>query len=138
MAAETANGDILLGPVRVRVDEERAARLRRETGFAETPETVVPAVYPAVWLTTSEIGGAIRGALAGEDAVPVHESQSFHYFAPLRVGESYDLTVAIRREQAPPRLVVNASVSTQGGDVRLHAEALLRIVPRPVGPGGAP
>lgn len=138
MATETANGDVLLGPFRVRVDEERAERLRRETGFAETVESVVPAAYPAVWIMSAEVGDALRGALAGEDAVPVHKSQSFHYFAPLRVGESYDLTVAIRRELAPPRLVVNATVVTVGGDVRLHAEALLRIVPRPAGLGGAP
>lgn len=138
MAAETASGDVLLGPIRVRVDEERVAHYRRETGFVETPEKIVPAAFPAVWLTAAEVGAAIRRALEGEDAVPVHESQSFHYFAPLRVGKSYDLTVAIRREKTPPRLVLNASVATPEGDARLHAETLLRIVPRPAEPDGAP
>lgn len=138
MAADGAKGDVLLGPIRVRVDEERAARLRRETGFAETAASVVPAAYPAVWMTSAEVGGALRDALAGEDAVPVHESQSFHYFAPLRVGEDYDLTVAITRESAPLRLVVNATVAAEDGAVRLRAEALLRIVPRPAGLDAAP
>lgn len=131
MPTETASGDVRLGPIRVFVDEEHVARYRRETGFADTLEKIVPVAFPAVWLTADEIGGAIRGALEGEDVVPVHESQSFQYLAPLRVGESYDLTISLRREQTPPRLVVNASVSTPDGALRLNAETLLRIVPRP-------
>lgn len=131
MAAEPESGETRIGPLRVLVEEERVLRYRRETGFPDTPERIVPAAFPAVWLTTEEIGAAIRDVLAGEDAVPVHESQSFHYFAPLRVGESYDLTVSLRREAEPPRLSVNASVTTPGGETRLHAEAILRIVPRP-------
>lgn len=95
----------------------------------------MPVAFPAVWLTTPEIDAAIRDFLAGEDAVPVHESQSFHYFAPLRVGESYDLTVSLRREAEPPRLAVNANLATLGGETRLHAETLLRIVPRPASVG---
>ncbi|MBY6241648.1 hypothetical protein [Methylosinus sp. Sm6] len=137
MAIEPASDDIRLGPFRVVADEERVARYRREAGFADTLEKIVPVAFPAVWMTTSEIGEAIRAALAAENAIAVHESQDFRYCAPLRVGESYDLTVSMRREASPPRLVVNAFVATQGGEARLHAEALLRIVPRPAALEGA-
>jgi hypothetical protein len=138
MSSEAPSGDLRLGPFRVVADEERVARYRRETGFADSLEKLVPVAFPACWMTTAEIGAAIRGAIAGENALPVHESQSFRYFAPLRVGESYDLTVSLRREASPPRLVVNAFVATPAGEARLHAETLLRIVPRPAGLEGAP
>jgi hypothetical protein len=137
MSVEAPGDEVRVGPLSVLVDEERVARYRRETGFGETLERIVPVCYPAVWLATEEVGEAIRAALAGEDVVPVHESQSFRYAAPLRVGESYRLTVALRREAEPPRLVLNASVATLSGEARLCAETLLRIVPRPAAPDGA-
>ncbi|WP_159730398.1 hypothetical protein [Methylosinus sp. Ce-a6] len=135
---EPESGERRIGPLRVVADEERVLRYRRETGFPDTLEKIVPAAFPAVWLTAEEIEAAIRDCLAGADVVPVHESQSFHYFAPLRVGESYELTVSLRREAEPPRLAVNASVATLGGETRLHAETLLRIVPRPAAAENAP
>lgn len=138
MPPEATKAAVTLGPIRVCADEEQVARYRRETGFGDTPEQIVPVAFPAVWLTSGAVRGAIRGELEGDDAVPVHESQSFEYFAPLRVGESYDITIAMRREQTPPRLVLNASVSTIDGDLRLHAETLLRIVPRPGATDAAP
>lgn len=138
MAAEPDSAETRIGPLRVCADEERVIRYRREIGFPDTPEKIVPVAFPAVWLTTDEIASAIRDFLAGEDLVPVQELQSFHYFAPLRVGESYDLTVSVRREAEPPRLSVNASLATLAGETRLHAETLLRIFPRPTGVAGAP
>lgn len=138
MPTEPVAEELRLGPFRVVADEEHVARYRRETGFAETLEKIVPAAFPAVWMTTPQISAAIRAALDGENALPVHESQNFRYFAPLRVGESYDLTVSLRREASPPRLVLNACLATRAGEARLHAETLLRIVPRPPGLEGAP
>lgn len=138
MAETPESGETRIGPLRVVADEERIARYRRETGFPDTLEKIVPVAFPVVWMTAEEIETAIRDFLADADVVPVHESQSFHYFAPLRVGESYDLTVSMRREAEPPRLSVNANLVTTGGEPRLHAETLLRIVPRPAGVGGAP
>jgi hypothetical protein len=138
MPTEPVGAELRLGPFRVVADEEQVARYRRETGFAETLEKIVPVAFPAVWMTTPQISAAIRAALDGENALPVHESQSFRYFAPLRVGESYDLTVSLRREASPPRLAVNASLTTPGGEARVHVETLLRIVPRPPGLEGAP
>jgi hypothetical protein len=133
-----AAGEMRLGPFRVCADEERVLRYRRETGFVDSREKIVPVAFPGVWMTTSAVGDAIRDALAGEDSIAVHESQSFQYAAPLRVGESYDLSVSLRREASPPRLVLNASVTTPAGEPRLRAETLLRIVPRPKQAGEAP
>lgn len=137
MGAEPATLEItretVLGPICVRVDDEVVALFCQETGFARRVEGVVPAGFPAVWLTLPQIRGAIQRELAGDDSVPVHEFQSFDYSVPLQVGGSYDLIVALRRETTPPRLVLNASVSTPEGELCLRAETMLRIVPRPRG-----
>lgn len=133
MAGAPESGETRIGPLPVCADEERVMRYRRETGFPDTLEKIVPVAFPAVWMAAPEIDSAIRARLGDADVVPVHESQSFHYFAPLRVDESYALTVSVRQEAEPPRLSVNASVTTTGGEPRLHAETLLRIVPRPAG-----
>lgn len=131
--APPTSGESRLGPFRVHADAERVALYRRETGFAEGAEAVVPAAFPIVWLCEATVAAAIGAALAGDAATPVHEQQSFFYFAPLRVGESYELFVALRREAEPPRLALNASVATLAGETVLHAETLLRLVPRPSG-----
>jgi hypothetical protein len=119
-----------LGPFRVSVDREREAAFRREIGFASREDDVAPASFPAVWLSSPEIHAIIARELADEDVVPVHESQNFSYVAPLRVGESYELNVALRREQTPPRLVVEALVVTLEGEPRARIETMLRIVAR--------
>ncbi|MCX7899018.1 MAG: hypothetical protein N2444_02855, partial [Methylocystis sp.] len=64
------------------------------------------------------------------DVVPVHESQSFAYEAPLAFGESYDAIVTLRREETPPRLVLEARVTTLSGAPVASIETVLRLVPR--------
>lgn len=135
MADEAVAEGVTLGPYRVCADEERVLLYRRETGFVDSLEKLVPAAFPALWLASSAIGDAIRAALAGENSVAVHESQSFRYGAPLRVGESYDLSVSLRRETSPPRLALNAGVASLAGETLVQIETLLRIVPRPAGEG---
>jgi hypothetical protein len=49
---------------------------------------------------------------------------------PLRVGEDYDLSVSMRREEKPPRLVVEALLATLNGAPVGKFETLLRLVPR--------
>jgi hypothetical protein len=119
-----------LGPFRVRVEKEREAAFRREIGFAAGANGLAPACFPAVWLTSPEIHAALARECAKADAVPVHESQSFSYVAPLRVGESYDLTVAMRREASPPRIVLDATIATPAGEPCARVETLVRVVPR--------
>ncbi len=134
MLAETSASALAretrLGPIRVRVDEDRLAAFRRETGFEERANGVVPTCFLSVWLSSREVHGAIVRQFAGEDAVPVHESQSFHCRLPLRGGESYELLVTLRREETPPRIVMDADVATLDGDLCLRARTVLRIMSR--------
>jgi len=121
---------VRLGPFRVAVEQEREAAFRREIGFASRDDGVAPASFPAVWLCSPEIHAIISRELEGEDAIPIHESQSFSYVGPLMVGESYEMSVVLRREQTPRRLIVDAMVATLAGEPRLQIETMLRIVPR--------
>ena len=61
----------------------------------------------------------------------MHKSQHFAYETALRVGEDYDLSVSMRREEKPPRLVVEALLATleggTGGPVR---NDVAKLVPR--------
>jgi len=114
--------------LRVAVDAERAAAFARETGLTPAPDRA-PLAYPAVWLTAPQIYGAVQQICMEAESVPVHEQQRFRYAAPLRLGESYDLHVVLRREEAPPRLSVEARIETAGRQVA-HIETKLRLVPR--------
>lgn len=116
-----------LGPFRLRVDPARAAAYARETGGDEAG---VPLAFPAVWLSEPALFAVVRDLCARLDVVPVHESQSFIYEAPLVAGESYDLSVAMGREETPPRLTLNASIATPAGEVCARIETMLRLVPR--------
>ncbi len=118
-----------LGPFRVSIEKEREAAFRREIGLAEE-DGVAAACFPAVWLTSPEIHDALANECAKADAVPVHESQSFSYVSPLRVGESYDLMVAFRRETVPARIIFDATVANLAGETCARIETMVRIVPR--------
>ena len=124
----------LLGPYRLRVDPERAAAYAREIGFVGAG---VPLSYPALWLTDPTLFTVVRQLCAALDVVPVHESQSFAYETPLVAGESYDVSVAMRRDATPPRLTLDAIVTTIGGAPVAKIETMLRLVPR-AGFGSAP
>jgi hypothetical protein len=60
----------------------------------------------------------------------VHESQAFVYERPLIASESYDVTVTLRREETPPRLIADAQIATTTGAPVGKIEAMLRLVPR--------
>jgi hypothetical protein len=119
-----------LGPFRVCVEKEREAAFRDEIGLAANRDGAAPAAFPAVWLSLPAIRAIISQECAKAEAVPVHESQSFSYVSPLQVGESYELTIAVRRDAAPPRLVLDATVATLAGEACAHIETLVRLVPR--------
>lgn len=124
----------ILGPFRLLVDPDRVAAFARETGGDGAS---VPLSYPAVWLTEPSLFDPVRDLCAALDVVPVHESQSFAYETPLVAGESYDLSIAMRREETPPRLVLDAMIATPAGAPVGKIETMLRLVPR-AGLGGAP
>jgi hypothetical protein len=128
MAAEVAP-TTGLGPFRVTVDPARAADYTRETGGAPA-EGFAPLCYPAVWFALPEIRAAIVAVCEATNSVPVHESQGFAFVAPLRLGDAFDLTVQLRRDASPARLVIDALVSTPEGLPRARIDAMLRLVPR--------
>jgi hypothetical protein len=122
-----------LGPFRFRVDPERAAAFARETGGDGQG---VPLAYPSIWITDARLFDPVRALCAAEGVVPVHEGQSFSFEAPLRVGADYDVTVALRREATPPRLILDAAIAGTDGALVARSETTLRLVPR-AGFGGA-
>jgi hypothetical protein len=123
-----------LGTHRLRVDPDRVAAYSRETGGDGTSP---PLSYPAVWLTEPRLFDPVRELCATLDVVPVHESQSFTYEAPLVAGESYDVSLTLRREATPPRLVICAAIAGLDGALVGRSETMLRLVPR-AGFGAAP
>jgi hypothetical protein len=114
---------------RVRVDRARAADFARETNNADAL-IAVPIAYPAVWLSEPHVYAAIAEACAEADSFPVHESQSFDYAAPVRFEADYDFSVAMSREEAPPRLRIDARLTGLDGAPVGRFETLLRLVPR--------
>jgi hypothetical protein len=116
-----------LGPFRLSVDPSRAQAYSREVGGDGGD---VPLCYPAVWLTDPALFTAVRELCAALEVVPVHESQSFAYERPLSSGQSYDVTVTMRREETPPRLVVEARIAAADGAPVARSETMLRLVPR--------
>ena len=126
MSAEAA---FALSSLRVLVDPARAADYARETGLSLSA-VEAPLAYPALWLTAPQIHDAVERICAEADCVPVHEQQRFIYETPLRAGLSYDLQVVMRREEAPPRLVIEGRVATLEGAPVARIEAKLRLVSR--------
>jgi hypothetical protein len=123
-----------LGPFRLRVDPAQAEAYSRETGGDAAG---VPLSFPAVWLTEPTLFDPVRDLCEALGVVPVHESQSFAYETPLVAGVSYDVSVAMRREETPPRLVIDATIHALDGAQVATSETMLRLVPR-AGFGAAP
>jgi hypothetical protein len=117
----------VLGPFRFSVDAVRAAAFAREIG---ADESRVPLSYPAVWIADEKIFDPVRDLCAADDVVPVHESQSFAFDAPLQAGADYDVRVTLRREETPPRLILDAQIDDATGAPVAKSETMLRLVPR--------
>lgn len=117
----------VLGPFRFSVDAARAVAFAREIG---ADESRVPLSYPAVWIADEKIFDPVRDLCAAEDVVPVHESQSFSFDAPLQADAEYDVRVILRREETPPRLILDAQISDLTGAPVARSETMLRLVPR--------
>lgn len=117
----------VLGPFRFAVDPARAAAFAREIG---ADAARVPLSYPAVWIADPKIFDPVRDLCASEDVVPVHESQSFSFAAPLQAGAEYDVRVTLRREETPPRLILDSEIIDASGALAAKSETMLRLVPR--------
>ena len=123
--------ETVLGPFDVATEPNAIAAFAAAIGM---PPGEIPATFPIVWLSAADLKAALRAA-AGDDCLPVHESQSFDYARPLIAGASYRLTAAARRETGPERLVVEASVLELSGAPALTMRAVLRLVPLAGGEG---
>ncbi|MDJ0450153.1 hypothetical protein [Methylocystis sp. JR02] len=117
----------ILGPFRLCVDPERAEAYARETGGDGKS---VPLSFPAVWLMEPMLFAPVREMCAALDVVPVHESQSFAYESPLAPGAHYDVSVSLRREATPSRLIIDATIFALDGAKVGKSETMLRLVPR--------
>ena len=116
-----------LGPLRLTVDAARARAYAQDIG---ADGDRVPLAYPAVWLTEPALSSVVSDVCETLAVVPVHESQAFVYERPLIASESYDVTVTLRREETPPRLIADALIATTSGAPVGKIEAMLRLVPR--------
>jgi hypothetical protein len=119
---------IRLPPIRVRTDRGEVAGFLRETGDTRTGG-FVPLVFPVRWLGLPAVRGLILQLTGGEGFLPVHEAQSFAYERELRIETDYVLAVEARRAAMPPRLTLKMTVSTGQGEICVHLETVLRIVP---------
>ena len=118
---------LAIGPLRLTVDPVRARAYAREIG-AEGGR--VPLAYPAVWLSEPALSRVVSDVCETLAVVPVHESQAFAYERFLTAGESYDVTVTLRREETPPRLIADALIASTDGAPVGKIETMLRLVPR--------
>ncbi len=118
---------LAIGPLRLTVDPVRAMAYAREIG---ADDGRVPLAYPAVWLSEPALSKVVSDVCETLAVVPVHESQAFAYERSLTAGESYDVTVTLRREETPPRLIADALITTTDGAPVGRIETMLRLVPR--------
>lgn len=117
----------IFGPFRLCVDPVRAEAYARETGG---DGKTVPLSFPAVWLMEPTLFAPVREMCETLDVVPVHESQSFAYETPLAMGGRYDVSVSLRREETPSRLIIDATIFALDGAKIGKSETMLRLVPR--------
>ena len=118
---------LTIGPLRLTVDPVRAEAYAREIG---ADPARVPLAYPAVWLSEPALSKIVADVCEKLAVVPVHESQAFAYDKALSAGESYDVTVTLRREETPPRLIADALIAATTGASVARIETMLRLVPR--------
>ena len=114
-----------LGSFAVTTDRAEVDAFRAATGLP--PGDGVPATFPMRWLAAPEVRAALLAIAPEPDLVPVHESQTFEYLAPLFVGVRYALALAARREAAPDRLVLTGTISGEDGAPCVHVETILRL-----------
>lgn len=119
-----------LGTFHVRAGTAEVAAFARET---DAPHGRLPFTFPVRWLAQPQFQAAAIEMIGNADWVPIHESQSFDYRAPLALETDYEMRVTMNREAEPSRIVVAAQVVAADGTPRLSMEMILRIVPLPAG-----
>lgn len=120
--------DRALGPFAVRAATAEAAAFAHETGGNDG---AVPFTFPVRWLARPEFQAVATELIGNDRWVPIHESQSFDYRASLAVDTDYVMTVTMKREVEPSRIILVAQIGPAGEVPRLDMEMILRIVPLP-------
>jgi hypothetical protein len=131
----TSSGDGLsaeraLGPFLVRTEPADVTAFARQTGARADH---VPFTFPVRWLARRELQAAAVEIIGDVNWVPIHESQSFDYRAPLSLNTDYEISVTMKRELEPSRIVVVVHVGPSGEAIHLRMEMILRIIPLPAG-----
>ncbi len=119
-----------LGTFAVRASSDEADAFRRETG-GSGPK--IPFTFPVRWLARPDFHAIAAELIGDHDWVPIHESQSFDYRAPLAADVDYLMTVKMQRQTEPSRIILLADVGAPGEASVLSMEMILRIVPLPKG-----
>ncbi len=92
----------------------------------------LPLTFPMRWLAGRDVRVALAALVGHGEVVLVHEGQSFSYERPLQVGEAYHMTLSVRREWLPDRLIL-AGVIAAGETPCARLETTLRLVAASVG-----
>lgn len=123
-----------IGPLAVKADATRIDEFQGATFGRAEAGCVLPFTFPVCWLAAPEIRAGVASLVHEDDGatlLPLHESQSFDYVAPLLADVDYRMSVDIRKEREPLRFVLQAEVGeiVSGADVvHLRMEMVLRIV----------
>lgn len=127
-----------VGPISVKADAAEADAFRGATPLLGETGDELPFTFPMRWLANAEIRAAatrLIGDDTGQHVLAWHESQTFDYAAPLRVGETYRLNVHMRRPPEARQIIVAAEIGPSADLVHLRMEMILRVVAID---GGAP
>jgi hypothetical protein len=117
-----------LGTFTVRAASEEASAFRCETGGSGQE---LPFTFPVRWLARPDFHASAADMIGDRNWVPIHESQSFDYRAPLAAEVDYMMTVKMQRQSEPSRIILLAEVGSAGAAPALFMEMILRIVPLP-------
>jgi hypothetical protein len=117
-----------LGTFTVRAASDEADAFRRETGGSGQG---LPFTFPVRWLARSDFHAIAADMIGDRNWVPIHESQSFDYRAPLATDVDYTMMVKMQRQSEPSRIILLAEVGPAGAAPALFMEMILRIVPLP-------
>ena len=117
-----------LGTFVVCASTAEAAAFRRETGGTGQG---IPFTFPVRWLARADFHAVAVEMIGDANWVPIHESQSFDYRAPLAPDTDYEMAVIMKREIEPSRIVLTAQIGVLGEPSHLTMEMILRIIPLP-------
>lgn len=103
-------------------DEENALEATAESDLGD-----IPATFAMTALADPQVLSRLLRLAGGEDAVLVHETQSFVYARPLRLDRVYEARVMLAREAVKPRLKLICDVTSpdEGLMIRLVAGLVL-------------